>query len=219
MITLHSPLQSSATCIDYSIEFCIGIATVKRPQKQFLLQNLHSVLRGLNDLSTIRIIVFNAHEDPSKHEEAQMAANFVPVITRDVPLKNVNWTEKESKDYSYLLRECYNTRSKYSLILQDDSILAPTFMLRLKNALERVKEDKDWLLMRQLLQYCNRISNTISFLSQNLDKIVGSNLLFRLVEITSSRNGWWLSSYYCLHKSRISTIITNVNSSSQRTRH
>lgn len=149
-ISLDSPTIKAA---DGPPQLCIGVATVARRGKQYVGTTVGSLLEGLQDSArrTVFVDVLLAHSDPHKHPNADdtwmtILPDRVLHYNQSSPdfEKIIAWEEggwyrnKTIYDYTFLLRDCYNTGAEYVLMVEDDTIAARGWHESALNALDKV---------------------------------------------------------------------------------
>lgn len=133
---------------------CIGIATVSRRGTQFVSSTVGSLLEGLSnhERESIFVNILIAHSDPDKHPNAkdtwmQKLPDRILQYNREDPDfdRIVSWEEggwyrnKTIFDYTYLLRDCYNTGAEFVAMIEDDTLAARGWYSEALDALETVK--------------------------------------------------------------------------------
>jgi len=115
---------------------CIGVATVGRPREQYVRSTIGSLLEGLTEgeRRSIYLVTFIAHTNPDQHpiydeKWVETLSNKVPQYTgNSTELARLRYYEdnglyrnKTIYDYSYLLRECYSSKTRYVAMVEDDT--------------------------------------------------------------------------------------------------
>ncbi|KAK5071290.1 hypothetical protein LTR64_007793 [Lithohypha guttulata] len=134
---------------------CVGVATVARRNQQYVSTTIGSLLEGLteSERQSMFLNVLVAHSDPAKHPSANDKwMNTLPdrVLHYDPDSPDydqiVAWEEggwyrnKTIYDYTYLLRDCYNTNSEYIAMIEDDTIAARGWYKQALQALDTVSK-------------------------------------------------------------------------------
>ncbi len=148
---------------------CIGIATVRREEEQYVETTVGSLLEGLTDKerAEIYLAILIAHTDPNDHpgysEDWIHLANKVYLYdvsqARKDELKTWekerNFVKKGVFDYTYTLRKCLSTGAQWITMIEDDTLAVKGWYPRTIEALERAddqhratKERSDWLYLR-----------------------------------------------------------------------
>lgn len=114
---------------------CLGVATVGRPDQQYIRTTVGSLLGGLDDSErqSIHFIFFIAHTDPHVHPISY--EKWTETVPDTLLGYDVNATElarikqwehdKDYKtkglyDYAYLLQQCYRTGASYTAMIEGD---------------------------------------------------------------------------------------------------
>ena len=145
---------------------CVGVATIARPEQQYVSQCIGSLLEGLSAIerSEIFLILFIAHTDPSVHpiyHEPWTEKVADQILTYNVSTEEMSQLRlfeeehhprnKSMFDYGYLLENCQRTGAQWSTILEDDVIARDGWYNQARQSLQeigrRMKND-DWLYMR-----------------------------------------------------------------------
>jgi hypothetical protein len=120
-------------------QLCVGVATVARRNGQYVSTTVGSLIEGLTDAErkSIFLNVLIAHTDPNKHPNAsdnwmQMLPDRVlhydpssPDFDMIISWEKGGWyRNKTIYDYTYLLRNCYETQADYVLMIEDDTLAA-----------------------------------------------------------------------------------------------
>lgn len=147
---------------------CIGMATVKRPSRQYVDVSLGSLLADLtpDERASIYLNLLFAHTDPKAHPFSE--APWVPAVADNVltyekagyKLPTVRRLEKDKRieekslfDYKFLLRSCYElTDAPWIAILEDDVLAQEGWYGRTMAGLQKIQRQKkgkgDWLYLR-----------------------------------------------------------------------
>ncbi|TVY76141.1 hypothetical protein LSUE1_G008646 [Lachnellula suecica] len=131
---------------------CIGIATIARRDEQYVRTTIGSLLEGLSDEQrrSIYLNLFIAHTDPSKHpiyEEKWVQTlpnNLLKYEQANTTLirtwEDGGWyRNKTIFDYTYLLRDCYDTGARYIAMFEDDTLAVRGWYPRVVQALQDVE--------------------------------------------------------------------------------
>jgi len=146
---------------------CIGIATVARRDDQYVRTTVGSLLDGLSEEQRHHIYVnlFIAHTEPSKHpiyEEKWVQTlpdNVLHYQHANMSLirtwEDGGWyRNKTIFDYTYLLKDCYDTGAQYIAMLEDDTLAVKGWYPRLLQALMDVeaamqrRRGEKWIYLR-----------------------------------------------------------------------
>jgi N-Acetylglucosaminyltransferase-IV (GnT-IV) conserved region len=149
---------------------CVGIATVARRGQQYVGETVGSLLAGLSndERKNIFLNLLIAHTEPSKHPV--FAEKWVETLpdrlleyNKDSPdFDRVrDWEEggwyrnKTIYDYTYLLKDCYNTGAQYVAMVEDDTIAVAGWFPRALKAIDIVTTEmhsrppyKKWIYLR-----------------------------------------------------------------------
>jgi hypothetical protein len=146
-------------------KLCLGVATVARPDKQYIASTIGSLLDGLtlSERRDIHFIFFIAHTQPSVHPIS--GEKWVKVLpdtllqypNNDKEVKKIRGWEEErdykSKglyDYAYLLEQCYDTGASYIAMIEGDVLAVKGWYERAITAAESVDDHGggQWLYIR-----------------------------------------------------------------------
>ena len=148
---------------------CVGIATVARRGEQYVGITVGSLLAGLNQAERDQIFlnILVGHTDLSVHPV--FAEEWMTVLpdrvlgyakdSKDSRLIQ-EWEEggwyrnKTIYDYTYLLKDCYNTGAEYVMMIEDDTLAVGGWYARAVDALKNVQSEmrlrpkQQWLYLR-----------------------------------------------------------------------
>jgi hypothetical protein len=150
---------------------CVGIPSIARKGARYLRVAVGSLLDGLTEQEReqIHLVVFIPHSDPTIHPaytEQWLSALADEVLTYDVSAEEMQhikdmeaegglYREKGLYDYSYLIKQCYETGIEYMALLEDDIVAMDGWYHRTMAAIEDVeklsterKKRSDWLYLR-----------------------------------------------------------------------
>jgi len=138
---------------------CLGVATVSRPEKQYIRSTIGSLLDGLsvNDRRAIHFILFIAHTDQKVHPiygekwVETLPDTFLGYNVNDTELSQIkHWEEakdyrtKGLYDYAYLLQKCYDTGAPYVAMVEGDVLAVEGWYPRAIAAAEIVEDQSSW---------------------------------------------------------------------------
>lgn len=141
---------------DAEPKLCLGVATVSRPDKQYIRSTIGSLLEGLSEEErrTIHLILFIAHTDPHVHPiYGEKWVETLPdmLLSYDVSEDQLQLIEKWENekdymtkglyDYAYLLEKCYQTGAPYVAMVEGDVLAVEGWYQRAITTAEKV-EDK-----------------------------------------------------------------------------
>ena len=116
-------------------DFCFVVVSVSRPDgMEFLTQVVTGLLPQISESNSV-FVVYNA-EGPS-HSEAVRIASFVPVVTNHRASQTISKYAKEKEDYVYALEWCNTKGARYTVVIEDDALPHPDFMIRLRYLLKQ----------------------------------------------------------------------------------
>jgi hypothetical protein len=131
---------------------CVGIVTVQRREEQYVSTTVGSLLEGLDqgEREAVYLTVLIAHTDQSKHpvhreKWVEVLPNKVLMYEEDDLSQIQDWEEhglyrnKTIFDYTYLLRDCYNTGARYVTMIEDDTLAVRGWYDHALQALEDVE--------------------------------------------------------------------------------
>ncbi|MCJ1435430.1 hypothetical protein MMC27_004803 [Xylographa pallens] len=140
-------------------KLCLGVATVSRPDKQYIRSTIGSLLDGLSvdERRAVHFILFIAHTDQHVHPiYGEKWSEKLPdtLLSYDVNhtefLKIAKWeAEKDYRakglyDYSYLLQKCYDTGASYVAMVEGDVLAVDGWYPRAMAAAEQVEDESPW---------------------------------------------------------------------------
>ncbi|KIX02446.1 uncharacterized protein Z518_08387 [Rhinocladiella mackenziei CBS 650.93] len=132
---------------------CVGIATVARPGHQYVRSTVGSLLAGMSEeeRSLIFLNILIGHTNPSIHPVfSESWLDILPDRILRYPTTGpehdqiVAWEEggwyrnKTIYDYTYLLKDCYDTGAEYVAMIEDDTLAVAGWFRRLVSALNSV---------------------------------------------------------------------------------
>lgn len=132
---------------------CVGVTTVVRRGDQYVSTTVGSLVEGLtqSEREGLYLNVLIAHTDPTTHPNAsdrwmQTVPDRVLHYDPDGPdfdklvawEKNGLYRNKTIYDYTYLLKDCYNTGADYVLMVEDDTLAARDWYARTIESLDIV---------------------------------------------------------------------------------
>lgn len=140
-------------------KLCLGVATVSRPDKQYIRSTIGSLLDGLSvdERRAIHFILFIAHTDQNVHPI--YGEKWVETLPDTLLSYDVNDTEvskikhwEETKDYrtkglydyAYLLQKCYDTGAPYVVMVEGDVLAVEGWYPRAIAAAETVEDQSPW---------------------------------------------------------------------------
>ncbi|KAI4146609.1 MAG: hypothetical protein L6R39_003400 [Caloplaca ligustica] len=144
---------------------CIGMATVARPDEQYIRSSFGSLIEGLaeDDRKHIHTVVLVGHTDPQQHpiyHEPWLKNLSNQILTYDTHNTEqfdllVQWEQdkdyrrKAIFDYIYLLDTCIQSGAVWIAMFEDDTIAVQGWYPRMMAALD-VADSKstDWLYLR-----------------------------------------------------------------------
>ena len=146
---------------------CIGIATVDRPEEQYVRSTVGSLMAGLQDTERreIQLNILIAHTDPHAHSiygEAWLEKVADEVLVYDVDKKQAellhDW-EKEKDyrrkaifDYTYTLQKCIESGASWIAMIEDDTLAVAEWYAHANAALDTADAQHlaptDWLYLR-----------------------------------------------------------------------
>ncbi|KAL8788630.1 MAG: hypothetical protein Q9213_001558 [Squamulea squamosa] len=147
------------------VRMCLGIATVKRPGKQYIRPAFGSLMEGLTEEERKHIytVVLIGHTDPSRHpinHEPWLENLADRVLTYDTSNEKqfetlVKWEhdkdyrKKAIFDYTFLLETCIQSGAAWVAMVEDDTLAVKGWYPRTMTALD-VADSKstDWLYLR-----------------------------------------------------------------------
>lgn len=149
---------------------CVGIATVQRRGEQYVDVTVGSLLAGLSDQerSEVYLNLLIGHTTPSEHSSfAHKWVDELPdrvlgyehdeaVLGQLREWEEGGWyRNKTIYDYTYLLKNCYETGAKYVMMAEDDTLAAEGWYRRATHALDEVEmsmrartENSRWIYLR-----------------------------------------------------------------------
>ncbi|MCJ1247690.1 hypothetical protein MMC30_004905 [Trapelia coarctata] len=183
-------------------KLCLGVATVSRPDKQYIRSTIGSLLEGLSakDRRSIHFILFIAHTDQKVHPiygekwVETLPDTFLGYDVNDTVLSQIkHWEEakdyraKGLYDYAYLLQKCYDTGAPYVAMVEGDVIAVEGWYPRAIAAAETVEDQSPWGEEANSWLYI-RMFYTEAYLGWNSEewpRYLGGSLLVLLILATS----------------------------------
>ena len=177
---------------------CLGVATVSRPDKQYIGSTIGSLLEGLSDAERrhIHFVFFIAHTD--QHVHPVYGEKWVETLPDTLLSYEGNATElakirkweverdyraKGLYDYSYLLQKCYETGATYIAMVEGDVLAVDGWYPRAIAATETVDTEATWDNEKSSWLYI-RMFYTEMYLGWNIEELpvyVGWSVLAFLV--------------------------------------
>ena len=149
---------------------CIGIATVARRTEQYVRATVGSVLEGLSEKErkSIFLNILIGHTQPSEHpiysekwvETLPDRVLYYQQDTEDYTLlqeweQTEQYRNKTIYDYTYLMKNCYETGAKYVVMLEDDTLAMRDWYPRavlsidlVEDAMKASSPEQKWLYLR-----------------------------------------------------------------------
>jgi hypothetical protein len=155
--------------LDYPL-LCVGVATVARRGEQYVGDTVGSLLEGLStdERNSIFLNILFGHTEPSQHPlyaepwvstlpdrvlQYQEGTNMFDQLTAWE--KSGQYRNKTIYDYTYLLKNCYETQAPYIAMIEDDTIAVRGWYNRAMSAAEQVQTSmetkqpqKKWMYLR-----------------------------------------------------------------------
>lgn len=151
-------------------QLCIGIATVARRGEQYVDTTVGSLLTGLSDQdrSKIFLTLLFAHTDAAQHpSHGNDWVGILPdrnlhypqdeaTLTRLKSWESGGWYRNKSiYDYTYLLKDCFDTGAHYVAMIEDDTLAAEGWFRHTFEAINTIEAAMDersqpssWLYLR-----------------------------------------------------------------------
>ena len=193
-------------------KFAIGVPTVHRDKKGYLIETLNSLLKSISksDLAHIVIVVYIGENNQSRIDRVMLSIrhNFLREVEQGIidviappefyypdlahlpstfgdPIDRVKWRSKQNLDYSYLMMYAHN-RGEYYLQLEDDIIATNGFVKKIEGFV-KVQGIKPWFM----LEFCRLGFIGKLFHAADLSRLVEFFLMFYKVK----PNDWLLDHY------------------------
>ena len=140
-------------------KLCLGVATVSRPDKQYIRATIGSLLDGLSvsERRAIYFILFIAHTDQKVHPiygekwVETLPDTLLGYDVNDTTLSQIKHWEEEKDyqakglyDYAYLLQKCYDTGAPYIAMVEGDVLAVEGWYPRAIAAVETVEDQSPW---------------------------------------------------------------------------
>ncbi|MCJ1471576.1 Mitotic spindle checkpoint component mad2 [Lambiella insularis] len=137
-------------------KLCLGVATVSRPDKQYIRSTIGSLLDGLSvaERRSVHFMLFIAHTDQHAHPiYGEKWVETLPdtLLTYDADEEHFGVIQKWEKekdyiskglyDYAYLLDNCYKTGAPYVAMVEGDVLAVEGWYPRAMSAAEKVEDD------------------------------------------------------------------------------
>lgn len=176
---------------------CVGIVSYWSGEERLLTQTIASLLSRthLSMQDRIRVTIFNAEDEESKHEEALNMADLIAVQRLHRPRSpqaGLSEEYRRSYDYAQALRALYDQRCEYGLLLEDGAVAGIDWATALEKHLIP-KDNGRWTVVRLMSIFNRRAFNHINDL---LTILTLACLLLLLIYLTSFLLFRYLS---CLH--------------------
>ncbi|KAK2731782.1 hypothetical protein FQN57_003171 [Myotisia sp. PD_48] len=171
---------------------CIAFVTVKRNSADYLGPSIGSLLEGLDprERQAIHLNIVFADTDPAQHPSwkqkwvERLADTASAYDIPDAQFKNIQEVEKSRNfyvkgvfDYVYALNTCQAINAPYTLIFEDDIILAEGWMVKTLKALvdlgDASKYNKPWIYLRLFYTETSLSWTTDDFAYRNMPHIFG----------------------------------------------
>uniref|UniRef100_A0A0A9Y6V1 Alpha-1,3-mannosyl-glycoprotein 4-beta-N-acetylglucosaminyltransferase B n=1 Tax=Lygus hesperus TaxID=30085 RepID=A0A0A9Y6V1_LYGHE len=158
----------------YGVSMALGIPSVKRHVRNYLLTTLRNILNGMSESekNDTVIIVFVAETRKKvlysiinkivEHFEKELNCGLVELVSPPASYypemsrlrltlgdteERVRWRTKQNLDFAFLMMYAQE-KAKFYVHLEDDVIAVPHFVTTMKNvALERIKRKKPWFVL------------------------------------------------------------------------
>ena len=144
---------------------CLGIATVERPDEQYVRPAFGSLMEGLTDEERkhIHTVVLIGHTDPQQHpiyHETWLENTADKILTYDTSNttqfdllvqweKDKDYRRKAIYDYIYLLETCIQSGAAWITMVEDDTVAVRGWYPRAMAALDLTdSKSTDWLYLR-----------------------------------------------------------------------
>lgn len=200
----------------------IGIPTVQRDQKSYLIETLQNLLENMSedekrvvtivvfiaesDFDTVRLITqeilstFPEHCDSGLFEVISPPSNYYPdfknlPITLNDSIDRVIWRSKQNLDYAFLMNYAAE-RSDFYLHLEDDVVTKPGFVSDIKQFIDE-NLAKQWLV----LEFTELGSIGKLFRSSDLQDLAAFTTLFFNYKPWDWLLPYFISTRYCTGES------------------
>lgn len=158
--------SNEAASSQLNAEICLGIATITRPEDQYIRRTIGSLLEGLTDTqrTSIHLAVFFAQTNPHRHPVynetwlENVANGIVHYDVDDEEIARLRMLEethqvwaKSMYDYEYLLKICLGTGAQWIMIVEDDVLAKEGWYSEAMRALDDIQNqtnDHGWLYLR-----------------------------------------------------------------------
>ena len=140
-------------------KLCLGVATVSRPDKQYIRSTVGSLLDGLSvaERRAIHFILFIAHTDQHVHPiygekwTETLPDTLLGYDVNNTELVKIGFWEAEKDyrakglyDYAYLLQKCYDTGASYVAMVEGDVLAVEGWYPRATAAADQVEDENSW---------------------------------------------------------------------------
>ncbi|KAE9369310.1 hypothetical protein N431DRAFT_427493 [Stipitochalara longipes BDJ] len=166
----HAATDTSLAKVKGTPEVCAAFVTVKRETTQYVDNAVASVMEGLTagEREKLFLYVLFADTEAGRHPswEQPWLANSVDLavgynVSEDVMKDLKEWEEKKEWykkglfDYLYALEFCQSTNASYTIMFEDDVIVATGWMAKVRQSLYQINEGaaanpslRNWLYLR-----------------------------------------------------------------------
>jgi hypothetical protein len=150
---------------------CLAVISVKR-NEQFVLRLIHSLFVNTSkyDWSDVRFFIFNAERNAGVNTDVEELSDILQIYRYNASnyLNTAkSYFVKQVFDYISALKHCAEYPSEYTVIFEEDSVVIPQFIRKIKNEIiPRIKEKEkmeniDWLWIKLFFDvYFDNFSDT-----------------------------------------------------------
>ncbi|KAM5475899.1 hypothetical protein MauCBS54593_000581 [Microsporum audouinii] len=186
--------------------FCVVFVTVQRESDNYFDPSIGSLLAGLDPIErrALHLNVLFADTDPKKHPSWD--EKWVDRLTDTARTYNVsesqlahlkkleadrNFYEKGVYDYIYALTSCQETNAPYTIVFEDDIILADGWMVKTAKALLDIDRNfinkRPWIYLRLFYTETALGWNSTDFAYRNMLFIFAATILFAFLSLMTIR--------------------------------
>ncbi|KAI9035346.1 uncharacterized protein KD926_003707 [Aspergillus affinis] len=142
---------------------CVSFVTIRRKLDNYFDPSIGSLLEGLDDKErrALHLNILFADTDPTRHPSwgqewlTRLVDSAGQYNVSETELKHLQVLEKEENfyekgvfDYTYALESCQQTNAPYTIIFEDDIILATGWFTKTLEALSQLSPKDNWIYLR-----------------------------------------------------------------------
>ncbi|KAF3483116.1 uncharacterized protein GIQ15_02440 [Arthroderma uncinatum] len=186
--------------------FCVAFVTVRRESDDYFDPSIGSLLAGLDprERRALHLNILFADTDPTKHPS--WGQKWVGRLTDVAETYNVsksqldhlkkleadrNFYEKGVFDYVYALSSCQQSNAPYTVVFEDDIIIADGWMAKTLKALSDIKrmpsDKRPWIYLRLFYTETALGWESSDFAYRNMPLVFAAGMLLAFAFLTAIR--------------------------------